>query len=111
MSAGFLRARACAIGQNCSKYSHTIVESKVIGFDVFGSFKELPLQPGEQGNASRHDSIAERTGKEEISEVVKLASVAHRIELVDGYRSDRSSLCTKTLWISHLPLASRSGHL
>ena len=32
----------------------------------------------------RHDSIAERTGKEEITNVVKLAGLAHRIELVDG---------------------------
>ena len=57
---------------------------QVIGFDGFGFFKELPLQPGEQDNASRHDSIAERTGKEEITDAVNLAGLAHRIELVEG---------------------------
>lgn len=57
---------------------------RVLGFDVFSSFKGLPLRQEEQDNASRHDAIAERTGEDEITDVVKLAGLAHRVDLIDG---------------------------
>lgn len=59
-------------------------KKRVVGFDVFGSFKQVPLNPSEQEIASRHNAIAERTSKSEITAVVESAGLSHRIELIEG---------------------------
>jgi hypothetical protein len=57
---------------------------RVIVFDVFGPFRQVPQETGEEDVALRHDKIAERTSKAEIAAIVEAAKLAHRVELVEG---------------------------
>jgi hydrogenase maturation factor len=56
----------------------------VVGFDVFGPFKQVPLQVAEEEIAVRHNQIAEGISKAEIAAIVETAGLAHRIELIEG---------------------------
>jgi hypothetical protein len=57
---------------------------QIIGFDVFGSFKQVSLREEEEEIASQHDQIAEDTSKAAIAAIVEAAGLAHRIELIEG---------------------------
>jgi len=57
---------------------------RVIGFDVFAPFRQVPLQAEEKDVASRHDKIAEGISKADIAAIVEEARLAHRVELVEG---------------------------
>ncbi len=61
------------------------LHKRVLGFDVFGPFKEVQLLEMEENVASRHDH---RTGggvsKAEIDAIVKTAGLTHRVELIEG---------------------------
>jgi hypothetical protein len=57
---------------------------RVIGFDVFGPFKQVALQVEEINVASRHDQIAKHINMNEIAALVEAAGLTHRVELVEG---------------------------
>jgi Macrocin-O-methyltransferase (TylF) len=57
---------------------------RVIGFDVFGPFKQVVLQVEEINIASRHDQIAKHISMSEIAALVDSAGLSHRVELIEG---------------------------
>ncbi len=61
-------------------------QKRVVGFDIFGAFRSVPLEEPEQDIAARHDQLTEESGVtlDQIMSNVEAAGLTHRIELIQG---------------------------
>jgi hypothetical protein len=61
-------------------------KKRVIGFDVFAPFQQVPLKAAEHEIATRHDQLTAGKGiaKHEIATTLSRAGLQHRVELVEG---------------------------
>lgn len=59
-------------------------QKRVIGFDGFRPFLEMPLRTEEYSVAERHDEIIPGVSKREVEAAIDAAGLAHRIELIEG---------------------------
>jgi Macrocin-O-methyltransferase (TylF) len=57
---------------------------RVIGFDGFRPFLEVPLRPEEYAVARKHDEIVSGVSRREVEAAVDVAGLAHRVELIEG---------------------------
>lgn len=59
---------------------------RVIGFDVFGPFRQVALKGSEQKIASLHDQLTRGEGvaREDVAKMLALAGLQHRTQLIEG---------------------------
>ena len=83
---GVFRAAGLAYWAKLLEIFGSNSKKRVIGFDVFAPFNQVPLKMEEQEIASRHDQLTGGNGvsKEDIAKTVIRAGLQHRVELVQG---------------------------
>jgi hypothetical protein len=64
---------------------------RVIGFDAFRPFRDVPLRPEELTVAADHDRIISGVSKDDVAEAVEAAGLTGRVELVDGKIEDTAA--------------------
>lgn len=59
-------------------------QKRVVGFDGFRPFLEMPLRAEEYSVAEKHDELVPGVSKKEVETAIDAAGLAHRIALIEG---------------------------